>query len=145
MKLSVAWGRGPVWQRGRAQRVAKIGWTSVRKLTVRPSVVEVVVVEGVPGVVVLEEVLPAIVVVVAAPVVPQPPPRSARPKAARSFASALATQCSETPALALVALAWHRSFAAASVPAAIVFSNAHGSRGEPEAGGVAATRRRATR
>src|SRR5436305_3864025 len=64
MKLSVAWGRGPVWQRGRAQRVAKIGWTSVRKLTVRPSVVEVVVVEGVPGVVVLEEVLPAIVVVV---------------------------------------------------------------------------------
>src|SRR5262249_60929865 len=62
MKLRPAWGKGPVWQSGRAHRVVRIGWTSVRKLTVRPSRVEVVVVEGVPGVVVLEEVLPAVVV-----------------------------------------------------------------------------------
>jgi len=83
--------------------------------------------------------------VLASPVVPQPPRRSARPKAARSFTSALATQCAETPAPALVALAWHRSFAAASVPAAIVFSHTHGSRAAPEAGAVSATRRRATK
>ena len=69
MKLSPAWGKGPVWQRGRAQRVVRIGWTSVRKLTVRPSKVEDVVVEGVPGVVVLEEVLPPSVVKVVTVVV----------------------------------------------------------------------------
>src|SRR5215470_7089004 len=69
MRLSPAWGKGPLWQRGRAQRVVKIGWTSVPKLTVLPSKVEVVVVEGVTGVVVLEDVLPAIVVIVVTVVV----------------------------------------------------------------------------
>ena len=53
MKLRPAWGKGPVWQRGSAHRVVRIGWTSLRKLTVRPSKVEDVVVEGVPGVVAL--------------------------------------------------------------------------------------------
>src|SRR5262249_9786028 len=60
-----AWGRRPVWQSGTAHVVAKMGWISIRKLTVRPRTGEDVVGgEGVPGVVVSEDVVVATSVVV---------------------------------------------------------------------------------